>query len=90
MPVLEVLCKHAPATLEAKQSVRLGVCLCVSSLTQVMGRQGGYTPLHYAASTSHLSAVKCITDRVPYQVLERNNRGTCRGSAVYCTTDGRG
>jgi hypothetical protein len=46
---------------------------------QVVGMQNGSTPLHYAAVYSHPSAVEYITDRVPYQVLERNNDGTCRG-----------
>ena len=57
------------------------MCLCVSSLTQVVGRQDGFTPLHDAALEIHPSAVKFITDRVPYQVLERNNQfeGACRG-----------
>ena len=79
VPILEVLCKHAPATLEAKSIVRLSVFVGISSLTQVVGRQSGWTPLHNVAYDSQHSAVKCITDRVPYQVLERENDGTCRG-----------
>jgi hypothetical protein len=78
VPVLEVLCEHAPATLEAKAIVRLSVFVCIP-LTQVVGMQDGWTPLHYAAFHSNSSAVKYITDRVPYQVLERTNAGTCRG-----------
>ena len=90
IPILEVLCKHAPATLEAKNNVRLSVFVCVSSLTQVVGRQNGWTPLHSAAYRSHSSAVKCITDRVPYQVLEQTNRGTCRGEECCAPLTGVG
>jgi hypothetical protein len=62
--------------------VRLGVC--ASSLPHVgVGRQFGYSPLHDAASYSHHSAAKWITDRVPYQVLERRNDGTCHGGVVH-------
>ena len=55
------------------------MCLCVSSLTQVVGMQFGFTPLHSAALWSRSSAVKYITDRVPYHVLERDNFVMCRG-----------
>ena len=69
-----MLCEHAPATLEAKTNVRLGVS-SHSVLTAVLGRQYGYTPLYLVASSHHASVVVWITERLPYQVLEQDNAG---------------
>ena len=74
LAVLEMLCEHAPATLEAKTNVRLGVSSHFV-LTTVLGRQYGSTPLHRAASSRHPTVVVWITERVPYQVLEQDNIG---------------
>jgi ankyrin repeat protein len=74
--VLEVLCEHAPAMLEAKTNVRIGVFVYILPHVSAVGMQSGYTPLHFAASQSHTSAVNWIVDRVPYQVPERDDHGT--------------
>jgi hypothetical protein len=74
--VLEVLCKHAPATLEAKNNLS-GVCGGGESLTAVRVRPGGYTPLHFASKWYQSSVKEWITERLPYQVMERNNHGVC-------------
>jgi hypothetical protein len=47
------------------------------SLTAVRVRQDGDTPLHLASLWSHPSTVEWITERLPYQVLERANDGVC-------------
>jgi hypothetical protein len=66
--ILEVLCEHAPATLEAKNNVS-GVWGVSPSQQCTWVRQEGWTPLHSASVNSQPFAVEYITQRVPYQVL---------------------
>jgi hypothetical protein len=87
--LLGMLCEHTPATLEVKHDVRLGV-LSHSVLTAVLGRQDGLTPLFFAASCRRPSVVVWITDRLPYQVLERANDGACCVCCVLCAANERG
>jgi hypothetical protein len=82
-----MLFEHAPATLEMKDNVRLGVSLHFV-LTAVLGRQFGETPLFWVAarrpSEARCAAMLWITDRLPCQVLEQNNGRACRVRVIHC------
>jgi hypothetical protein len=47
------------------------------SLTAVRVRQNGDTHLILASEDSRLATVEWITDRLPYEVLERKRDGVC-------------
>jgi hypothetical protein len=80
--ILEVLCAHVPATLEAKTNVCV-VCRVLHP-SRVRVWQDGSTPLHLSSKNVCLSAVTWITDRLPYQVLERDTVGVCVCVCVCC------